>query len=590
MEHYVKHYKHYIFFRKEVIVMSVSGELFIYLPLFFLLLTIIALISGKYMAKVFNGEKTLFAPVFRPLEKFIYKLCLIDEAREMTWKTYTVSTVFFTFLSIILVFLLQIIQGFLPLNPQKLAGLRWDTALNTAISFATNTNWQSYGGETTMSYLTQMLGLTVQNFLSPAVGIAASLVMIRGFIRKEAETIGNFWVDLTRSIVYVLLPLSIIFAIVLVSQGVPQTFSPYINIQTIEDCNQTIAVGPVASQIAIKQLGTNGGGFFNANSAHPFENPNGFTNTLEVFAIPVLSIALIFAFGYMMKNNKQAWAIFMSLSIIFIIGLSLSLYSELQGNPILGKMGIEKGINMEGKETRFGLVNSVLWGQLTTCTSNGSVNSMHDSMNPLTPLVYMFNMGIGEVIFGGLGVGLMGIFFYIIITMFIAGLMIGRTPEFLGKKLGILEVVMAATGVIASAIVLLILSAIALTTEAGLSSLNNSSAHGLSEVLYAYLSTAGNNGSAFAGLNANTVFYNLTLSITLLVGRFATLVPGIIIAGSLGKKKIVPTSLATFPTTSIVFIIMLTLVILIVGALTFLPVFSLGPILEYLFMQKGLVF
>ncbi len=562
----------------------------IYIPVLLIVLTMTGFITGKYMTQVFNGEKTFLTPVLKPVEKFIYSLCSVDEYEEMNWKTYTFSVVFFSFINIVFLFLLQLLQGCLPLNPQKLPGVRWDTALNTAISFVTNTNWQSYGGETTMSYLTQMLGLTVQNFLSAAVGIAASLTMIRGFIRKETEKIGNLWVDLTRSILYILLPLSAFVAIILVFHGVPQTMSPYITAQTIEGNNQIIAVGPVASQIAIKQLGTNGGGFFNANSSHPFENPDGLTNSVEVFSIIFLSIALLFTFGFMINNSKQSWAIYWAVMIIFILGLSLALWSEFQGNPILAKLGVLDGMNMEGKEVRFGIVHSVLWGQLTTVTSNGSVNSMHDSLLPLTPLVYMFNMGIGEVIFGGLGVGLMGIFFYIIITMFIAGLMIGRTPEFLGKKLGALEVVMAAAGVLVSAASVLILSAVALSVPAGLSGLTNQSAHGLSEILYAYFSGAGNNGSAFAGLNANTPFYNLTIGLIILAGRFATLVPGLVIAGSLAGKRIVPESSATFPTTGIIFMVMFASVILIVGSLTFLPVFALGPVLEYLFMQKGLIF
>ncbi|MEQ8186838.1 MAG: potassium-transporting ATPase subunit KdpA [Candidatus Eremiobacterota bacterium] len=562
----------------------------IYIPILLTLLTMSGFITGKYMAQVFNGEKTFLAPVLKPVEKFIYSVCSVDEHEEMNWKTYTFSVVFFSFMNTGFLFLLQLLQGYLPLNPQKFPGVRWDTALNTAISFVTNTNWQSYGGETTMSYLTQMLGLTVQNFLSASVGIAASLAMIRGFIRKETEHIGNFWVDLTRSIIYILLPFSIFVAIILIFQGVPQTLSHNITAQTLEGNNQTIAVGPVASQIAIKQLGTNGGGFFNANSSHPFENPDGLTNSVEVFSIIFLSIALLFAFGFMINNSKQSWAIYWAVMIIFILGLSLALWSEFQGNPILSKLGVPDGMNMEGKEVRFGIVHSVLWGQITTVTSNGSVNSMQDSLLPITPLVYMFNMGIGEVIFGGLGVGLMGIFFYIVITMFIAGLMIGRTPEFLGKKLGAIEVVMSAVGVLMSAVSMLIFSAVALSTSAGISSLNNPSCHGLSEILYAYFSGAGNNGSAFAGLNANTPFYNLTIGLLILTGRFATLVPGLVVAGSLAGKRIVPESSATFPTTSMIFVVMFASVILIVGALTFLPVFALGPVLEYFFMQKGLVF
>ncbi len=559
-------------------------ELLIYIPLLLILVTASATILGKYMAGVLKGEKTFLSPFLQPVEKNIYRLCSVDEKEEMNWKTYAVQAVTFTFTGIIFLIIIQMLQPFLPLNPQKLPSVRWDTAINTAISFATNTNWQSYGGENTMSYFTQMAGLTVQNFLSAAVGIACSLAMIRGFIRKETGLLGNFWVDLTKTVLYILLPLSLIVAFLLISQGVPQTFREYVKVNTLEGREQVIPTGPAASQIAIKQIGTNGGGFSNANSAHPYENPTGLTNIIELFSIVILPFSMIFMFGHMIKNRRQSWIIYLSLMILLVSGLFLSLLWELQGNPALLQAGVSGGVNMEGKEVRFGPVQSVLWGYFTTATSNGSVNSMHDSMLPLTSMIYMFNMGIGEVIFGGVGVGLMGIFFYIIITMFLAGLMIGRTPEFLGKKLGVTEIVMSAVGVLLPAVFVLILSALALNTEAGLSSLTNSSCHGLSEVLYAYLSTAGNNGSAFAGLNVNTVFYNLTLSITLLVGRFATLIPGLAIAGSLAGKKIVPASSATFPTASYIFAIMFFCVILIVGALTFMPVLVLGPILEHLFM------
>jgi K+-transporting ATPase ATPase A chain len=476
------------------------------------------------------------------------------------------------------------LQRLLPLNPAGLAGVHWHTAINTAISFVTNTNWQSYGGEYTMSYLTQMFGLAVQNFVSAGVGIAALLAMTRGFTRKETGTIGNFWVDLVRPVLYVLLPLSLIFALLLVSQGVVQTLKPSATVQTLEGASQTIAVGPAASQIAIKQLGSNGGGFFNANSAHPFENPNWISNFLELLAILLIPVALVFSLGQMLRNPKQGRALFYAMAVLFLLGLGVALVSELAGNPALRALGVEHGSNFAGKETRFGIVNSVLWGQATTCTSNGSVNSMHDASSPLTGLVYMFNMGIGEAIFGGVGVGLMTMLFYVILTMFIAGLMIGRTPEFLGKKLGPFEMVMAVIGVLLPPVVLLSGAALAVLLPTGRASLANPSAHGLSEILYAYLSAGGNNGSAFTGLNADTPFYNLTLGFTMLAGRFATILPGLAIAGALARKKRVPTNIATFPTTGVLFVVMLVAVIIVVGALTYFPVFTLGPVLEHLML------
>ncbi len=398
----------------------------------------------------------------------------------------------------------------MPLNPQGFGAVRWDTAINTAISFVTNTNWQAYGGESTMSYLTQMLGLTVQNVVSAAIGIAVLLPLIRAFTYKLKNSIGNFWVDTTRAILYVLLPMAIIWAMILASQGVVQTFKPYAKAQTLEGTEQVIAVGPAASQIAIKQLGSNGGGFFNANSAHPFENPTPLSNFLEMLAILLVPVALPLTFGIMINNRRQGWTIFAAMMFLFLIGLSIALWAEWSGNPLLAKTGIAGGTNMEGKEVRFGVTPSVLWGESTTVTSNGSVNSMHDSQMPLSGLIYMFNIAIGEVVFGGVGVGLIGMLMYAILAIFLAGLMIGRTPEFLGKKLEAREMIMAVTAVIAPAIAMLIFAGIAVTTPAGLSSLNNTGPHGLSEILYAFFSAGGNNGSAFAGLNANTVFYNLT--------------------------------------------------------------------------------
>jgi K+-transporting ATPase ATPase A chain len=552
--------------------------------------TILALFLGDYIAKVFSGEHTLAAPLLSPIEMWLYRICDIDNSQEMSWKEYASSLLIFNVFGLIAVFLLQEAQVLLPLNPQGLGPVRWDTALNTAVSFTTNTNWQSYSGEQTMSYLTQMLGLTVQNFLSAAVGIAAAMAVIRGFTRKNTAAIGNFWVDLTRSVLYLLLPLAIIFALIFASQGVVQTLGPYVNAETLDGGLQTIAVGPTASQDAIKFLGTNGGGFFNANSAHPFENPTPLTDFLQVLGMLLIAASMPFAFGAMIKNRGQGWAIFASMLVLFLMGLSLALWAETQGNPLLEKLGVANGANMEGKEVRFGIIPSVLFAQSTTVTSDGGVDSMHDSMMPLTGLVLLFNMSIGEVIFGGVGVGLIGIIFYAIMTMFIAGLMIGRTPELFGKKLEPFEMIMAVIGLLAPAVIVLILAGIAIVLPVGLSSLNNAGPHGLSEILYAFASASGNNGSAFAGLNTNTIFYNLSMALGMIVGRFATILPALAIAGSMAQKKIVPASSATLPVASPLFVIMLVGTVIIVGALTFFPVFVLGPILEQLLMQAGMTF
>jgi len=557
--------------------------------LFLLILTIAAIPIGKYMSKVLTGKKTFMTPVIRPIEKIIYRICSIDENQEMTWKRYAYALIIFNIIGITFLFVLQLIQNFLPLNPAQMTSVRWDTALNTAISFATNTNWQSYAGESTMSYLTQMLGMTVQNFLSASVGIAALLALIRGFTRQNSKTIGNFWVDITRTILYILLPSAVIFAIILASQGVVATIGPYITAHTISGINQTIALGPVASQEAIKMLGSNGGGYFNANSAHPFENPNGLTNILESFAILLIPMSVVFAFGYIIRNFRQGLAIFAAMMILLVGGVGVAYYAESQPNPIIEKMGVSGG-NMEGKELSFGVTESVLWGAITTDVSNGGVNSMHDSTMPLTGLVYMFNLGIGEVIFGGLGVGLIGMLFYVILTMFIAGLMIGRTPEFLGKKLGPYEMIMATSALLVPAALILVFAGIAISLPQGLAGLNNPSAHGLSEILYAYASAFANNGSAFAGLSANTVFYNLTLGLAMFIGRFIVIIPALAIAGALAAKGRVPTDASSFPSTNALFVIMLVSVVVVVGALTFFPVFSLGPILEHLFLQGGLTF
>ena len=558
--------------------------------LFLCVLTLFAVPLGEFMAKVFSGRRTFLTPIVSPIEKVLYRLFGVDEKDEMSWKTYAFSLVIFNAIGIVVLFVLQLMQGLLPFNPQKFGAVRWDTAFNTAISFVTNTNWQAYGGEQTMSYFTQMVGLTVQNFLSAAVGLAAAVAFIRGFTRKTVNTIGNFWVDLTRSLLYVLIPLAIIWALVLVSQGVVQTLSGSINARTLEGEQQAIAVGPAASQVAIKQLGTNGGGFFNANSAHPFESPTPLTDFMEVFGLMIIPASLPFTFGAMLKKQRQGWAIYASMMVLFLLGLAVTLWAELQGSPIFEKIGLLGGVNMEGKEVRFGVIHSILFGQSTTAVACGAVNSMHDSLIPLSGLVLIFNMAIGEVIFGGVGVGLIGMIIYAILTMFLAGLMIGRTPEFIGKKLEPYEMVMSVIAILSSAITLLVMASIAISTRTGLSSLNNAGPHGLSEILYAYASSANNNGSAFAGLNANTIFYNLTTSFAMLVGRFTTIIPALAIAGSLVRKQIVPVSAGTFPITSKLFVVMLVSVVILVGALTFFPALTLGPLLEHLFVQIGKTF
>ena len=558
----------------------------IFILILFIVVVALAIPLGKYMSRVFTGQRTFMTPIMEPVERFIYRLIGTDETKEMNWKQYAYALIVLNIIGIVFLFVLQLIQGYLPLNPEGFSGVSWDSALNTAISFVTNTNWQGYAGETTMSYLTQMTGLAVQNFLSAAIGIAALLVLIRGFTRKNTDKIGNFWIDITRASLYVLLPIAVILAILLASQGVVQTFSPYVTAHTLEGVNQTIAVGPVASQEAIKMIGSNGGGFFNANSAHPFENPNTITDILEILAILLIPISLVFTFGYLIKNFKQGLAIFAAMTILFTIGIGIALYTESQPNPILEKMGVT-GSNLEGKEVRFGVTQSVLWGVATTDVSNGGVNSMHDSVMPLTGLVYMFNMCTGEVIYGGLGVGLIGMLFYVILSMFVAGLMIGRTPEFLGKKLGPPEMVLSVIPIVLPHVAILTLSAIAISTTVGLSSLANPSSHGLSEILYAYLSTIGNNGSAFAGLSANTLFYNLTGGLAMLIGRFATIIPAIALAGLLAQKGKVQMTSASFPTTGPLFVIIVVAVVILLGALTFFPVFTLGPILDHLFLYGG---
>ncbi len=563
---------------------------FIALSVFFAVLTGVSIPLGKYMAMVFSGERTFMTPIILPLERAIYRICGVEESEEMPWRKYATGFIIFNVAGIVILAAIQMLQRMLPLNPQNFPGVKWDSALNTAISFVTNTNWQGYGGENTMSYFTQMAGLAVQNFVSAGIGMAAGIALIRGFTRRESDTIGNLWVDMTRSVLYVLIPLSLIVAVILMSQGVVQTFHSFVTADTLEGGKQLIPMGPAASQIAIKQLGTNGGGYFNVNSAHPFENPTFISDLVENFSILLIPFAFVFMFGFMLKNRRQGRAVFITMAVLFIIGLSAILRAEYRPDHALISSGVSFTENMEGKETRTGTLWSAVWSQSTTATSNGSVNSMHDSFMPLSGMVHLFNMGIGEVIYGGVGVGFIGFIMYVILAMFVVGLMVGRTPEFMGKKFGPYEMAMSMIALLLPMITAVILSAVAVTVQPGLSSLNNPSSHGLSEILYAYFSAAGNNGSAFAGLNANTVFYNTTLSVALLTGRFATVLPALAVAGKLATKKIVPQSQATFPTTGLLFVIVVTGVIIIMGALTFFPVFALGPLLEHLFLNHSMVF
>jgi potassium-transporting ATPase potassium-binding subunit len=558
---------------------------YIQIILFLALLAGLAPLLGMYMAKVFMGENHILRPIFSRLEKGIYRLSGISEKEEMNWKTFTFSLLEFNLAGLIFLFLLQMLQSYLPLNPAKLPNVSWHLAFNTAVSFVTNSNWQSYSGENTMSFLVQMTGLTVQNFVSAATGIAVLLALMRGLTRKTTESLGNFWVDMTRSVVYLLLPLSIVFAIVLVSQGVVQTFSPSVSVTTLQGANQAIALGPAASQIAIKQLGTNGGGFFSANSAHPFENPTPFSNFLELFAMIIISAGLIFTFGHYMKDRRQAWTIFITLLLLFVSCLSISLWAEFHSNQVLHASNL-----MEGKETRFGVMNSILWSVTTTSTSNGSVNAMQDSLSPISGLVALFNIMLGEIIFGGVGSGLYGLILFILLTVFIAGLMVGRTPEYLGKKVEAFEIKMAILAILAPAIAIKIFSAIACSVAPGLSGLNNAGPHGLSEIMYAFSSAAGNNGSAFGGLNANSVFYNVMLGSGMLIGRFGIIIPVMAIAGNMAKKKIIPVSSGTFRTDNWVFVVLLGGIILIVGGLTFFPAVALGPIAEHYLMNLGIAF
>ena len=564
------------------------------IALYLLLVLAITKPLGAYMQRVFDGERTLLSPVLRPLEALIYRLCGVDENAEQRWTGYTAAMLLFNLAGMLVLYGFERLQGFLPLNPTGLGGVPPDLAFNTAVSFTTNTNWQSYVPETTMSYLTQMSGLAFHNFISAATGIAIAIALVRGLARRSAATLGSFWVDVVRSILYVLLPISIIFALVLVWQGVPQNFNDYTLVTTVEGATQTIAQGPVASQEIIKEAGTNGGGFFNANSAHPYENPNPLTNFIEMLAIFAISAGLTYSFGRMVGDTRQGWAVWAAMAILFIGGVAVALPAEQAGNPLLAKMGVDQqmsslqaGGNFEGKETRFGMSASALFTVVTTDASCGAVNNMHDSLMPLAGMVPLLNMQLGEVVFGGAGAGLYGMLVFAILAVFIAGLMVGRTPEYLGKKIESYEMKMAMLSVLILGASILGFTALASVTDAGTSATANPGAHGFSEMLYAYTSATGNNGSAFAGISANTLFYNVTMSLAMLFGRFLMIVPILAIAGSMVRKQRVPPSLGTFPTHGPLWVGLLVGVVVIVGALTYFPALALGPIVEHLLLQAG---
>jgi len=596
--------------------MTLNG--FLQLALYFLVLLAVTKPMGLFMARLFSGEPTLIGRILGPIERFIYRLCRVDERQEQHWTAYTAAMLMFNLAGLLALYAFERLQYYLPHNPQGFAGVAPDLAFNTAVSFTTNTNWQAYSGESTMSYLTQMAGLAFHNFVSAATGIALAVAFIRGIARREAKTLGNFWVDLTRTSLYVLLPLCIAGALLLVSQGVVQNFSSYTQAALIEPhqvettdadgkttvqtrTEQVIAQGPVASQEIIKELGTNGGGFFNANSAHPFENPTPFTNFLEMLAIFVIPAGLTYTLGRMTGDQKHGWAVFAAMAVLFLGGFFVAYYFEARGNPIFSQHGVtqaatereggqQSGGNMEGKEVRFGIMNSALWATMTTDASCGAVNSMHDSYTPLGGMIPLLNIMLGEVIFGGVGAGMYGILVMVVLTVFIAGLMVGRTPEYLGKKIESKDVKMAMLYALIFALSILGFSAWASVVDYGASKVNNSGPHGLSEIVYAYTSATGNNGSAFAGISVNTPWYNTTLGLAMLIGRFLMIIPMMAIAGNLATKKAAPPSAGSFPVHTPVFVTLLVGVILIVGALTFFPMLSLGPIVEHFLMEAGTTF
>jgi K+-transporting ATPase ATPase A chain len=597
-----------------------SANALLQLALYVVVLIALVKPLGSYMARVYDGSPSLARRILGPLERAVYRVGRVDADREMRWTEYALAVIVFNVLGLLAVYALQRLQHVLPLNPQDLAAVSPDSSFNTAVSFASNTNWQAYAGETTMSYATQMLGLTVQNFVSAATGMAVLVAFVRGFSRASAQTIGNFWTDLVRSTLYVLLPLSIVGAAILMSQGVVQTFSPYRTVELVQPVTfdapkldasgqpvkddkgnavtestvakqQTIAVGPVASQVIIKQLGTNGGGFFNVNSAHPLENPTPLSNFIELLSILLIGAALCYTFGRLVGDTRQGWAVLAAMTAMFVALLGVCVVAEQRGNPVVATLGVDQaasgsqaGGNMEGKETRFGIVNSALWATATTAASNGSVNSMHDSYTPLGGLVPMWLMQLGEVVYGGVGSGLYGMLVFAIVAVFIAGLMIGRTPEYLGKKIEAFEMKMAAVVILVPPLVVLAGTAIALVVPQGVAGIANPGPHGFSEVLYAFSSAGNNNGSAFAGLSANTPFYNTALGLAMWFSRYWLVVPVLAIAGSLAAKKKVPAGPGTLPTHTPLFVVLLVFTVLLVGALTFLPALALGPIVEDLML------
>jgi K+-transporting ATPase ATPase A chain len=590
------------------------------IALYLVLILVVTKPLGVFVARVFNREHTFLDPVMRPVEQLLYRVTLVDENHEMRWTEYALAMLLFSAVSMLLLYLNQRLQQFLPLNPQRFAAVGADLAFNTAASFTTNTNWQNYGGEATMSYLTQMMGLAYHNFTSAAVGISLAIAFIRGIARREKETIGNFWVDLTRATLWILLPMCVVFALILVSQGVVQNLKPYDSVQFLEPqqvrqmgadgkqvigpdgkpafstaTDQTIAQGPVASQEAIKMLGTNGGGFFNANSAHPFENPTPLSNYLQMLSIFLIPAGLTYTLGRMTGSPRHGWAVWAAMACLFAVGVSTAYWAEARGNPLL--KGIDQhasekqaGGNMEGKEVRFGIADSALFATITTDASCGAINSWHDSFTPLGGMVPLANIMMSETVFGGVGAGLYGILIYVVLAVFIAGLMVGRTPEYLGKKIEAYDVKMAMLVTLVFPLVILVLTGISTVKGFGTSSISNPGPHGLSQILYAFTSMAGNNGSAFGGLSGNTPWYNIAGGMTMLIGRFFMILPMLAIAGNLAKKKYVPPSLGTFPVSTPLFTVLLVGVIVIVGALTFFPALSLGPILEHLMMQAGKTF
>jgi K+-transporting ATPase ATPase A chain len=553
---------------------------------------------GAFMSRVFSGQRTWLDPILRPVERLIYRLTGVDDRREMRWTEYAGALLLFSAVSMLVLYAMQRLQGFLPFNPQGFGGVAPDLAFNTAASFVTNTNWQAYSGESTMSYFTQMAGLAYQNFVSAAAGMTVAIALIRGIARREQQTIGNFWVDLVRASLWVLLPIAIAGALFLVSQGVVQNLKAYDTVQTLEGARQVIAQGPAASQEIIKQFGTNGGGFFNANSAHPFENPTPLSNFLEVLGIFAISSGFTYTLGSMTGSRRHGWAVWGAMAFLFLVGVTVAYWAEAKGNPLLTAVGANQAVtdlspggNMEGKEVRFGIANTALFATATTDASCGAINGWHDSFTPIGGLVPLANIQLSEVVFGGVGAGMYGVLVYVILAVFIAGLMVGRTPEYLGKKIHAFEVQMAMLTVLIFSLLILTFTGISSVSSGfGTSSIYNAGPHGLSELLYAYSSAAANNGSAFGGLSVNTHWYNTTLGLTMLFGRFFMLVPPLAIAGSLARKKQIPPSLGTFPVTTPLFTTLLVGVIVIVGALTFFPALSLGPIVEHFLMTHGQVF